>query len=199
MSTCLPFRRATRYRHSSIVDFFKLPREINLMLAALVCQVVYLMYELFIRHYPQTYSLLYDVLVLANRMYSRWFTAFLIINCPFNCALITALVASHHTLYTTFLVAATAAQQFIAIFGVHLVIAMLNSRFHKTSKLFIRLYMRCQPQKKKKKKTISGIRIANFIHAFHTDRKYGITYYKMGLISMFAFAKVSGARHISAN
>ncbi|KAI2804024.1 hypothetical protein BLOT_008165, partial [Blomia tropicalis] len=75
---------------------------------------------------------------------------------------------------------------FVGIFIIHILIANVNEKLHCPVKRIIHLSV-CD--RKLAKFTRMKMKIHNYILAFHTKKKYGITYMSFGLISMFSFGK----------
>lgn len=83
--------------------------------------------------------------------------------------------------------------QLVVILGFHLLAAMYSTRIHTCATLLLGL----SGNRKWTKggRPITGqLVLANFIEAFHTKHKYGITYWGMGLISLTTFTKVQPGR-----
>ena len=77
-------------------------------------------------------------------------------------------------------------QQMLCIFGFHLVFAICNRFFQKSSTKFIQLLPKLFG-----KKFPLFIKLSNYGQAYHTSNKYGFTYGKLELISIREFIKVS--------
>lgn len=148
------------------------------------------------------------VIVDANKFYGKAFFAFLVVNNPSNCLLVASIFMNNLTITILIFVITVALQQFVCNFGIHLFIASINNKFKSHSKLYIKTYM-----KFKCFRGVYKIKLSNYIELFNTGntiKLYGFSYstfgklYKssvfnklfvqlicLGLISMFAFTKVS--------
>ena len=81
-----------------------------------------------------------------------------------------------------------AAQQFICIFGIHILVANLNKKIHRPSKQIIHLNLHDQFLRSKNNILIK-LKLNSFIIVFHTRKKYGVTYGKnLGLITLKTFS-----------
>jgi len=119
-----------------------------------------------------------------NRL-SSFLVAFLVVHAPFNCVVVCSLALEHMSPFGMFIMLAWALYEFFCILGIHLMLAKLNERIHRPVKLFMRYVRYC-----KHSKAGQMLRKAHFIEAFHTRRKYGVTYMTFGRVSMSAYVKV---------
>ena len=141
-------------------------------------------YRLFLQHISVT---MYYFSV-ANSSFGKAMFAFMVVNCPMNCVVVVAILNGvPKSDFSLFLISIFALQQFVGIFIIHILIANVNEKLHCPVKRTIHLSV-CD--RKLAKFTRIKMKIHNYILAFHTKKKYGITYMSFGLISMFSFGKV---------
>src|SRR5699024_490504 len=126
-----------------------------------------------------------SIILLANRVYGKFFIYFLLVNCPLNFFFVSTLIHGSISGFTSLFIGFYAFSQLWCIFVIHLLIANFNRKIHAPSRLFIRLNMYNKLVNRKYR-----IKLDNYIHAFHTGKRYGFTYYTMGRISVFSFVKV---------
>lgn len=130
-----------------------------------------------------THTLL--IILRVNRLFSKVLVLFMLINCPMNCLLVCSLIVGRIPGEKIVFVGPVSMEGFVFIFGIHMMTASVNKKIHSPSKQFIRLNLYNKFCKLKYR-----VKLDNFIHTFHTRRRYGFTYYLIGLISMFTFVKV---------
>ena len=141
-------------------------------------------YKLFI------HSFIYELRLMAiwNTSFSNALLVFLIINSPLNGSFVVIILKSGINSTVSILLLMFVIQQFICIFGIHILVASLNEIIHQPVKRMIYLFIH---DRKIEKKIRLKLIIHNYICAFHTKKRYGVTYGSFGLISMFSFAKVT--------
>lgn len=127
-------------------------------------------------------TLLY--MLVNNRHMGTLFFVFLIVNFPVNCYFLLQMKNSTNVLVQIIILLLFIEQVFV-IFGIHGLIASLNSQFSKNLKYFV-----CELTTNNGLKLKSNLKINLFVQTFQTRKKYGFTYAKFGLISMLAFTKV---------
>src|SRR5699024_9329655 len=132
-----------------------------------------------ISHYLNSFRMKFTRTLLtilnANRLFSKVIVVFLGVNCPLNCLLVCLLTVGRIPKEKIVFVGPVSMEGFVFIFGIHMAVASVNKHIHSPSKQFIRLNLSNKCCKLKFR-----IRMDNFIHSFHTRRKYGFTYYSVG-------------------
>ncbi|KAI2798204.1 hypothetical protein BLOT_013322 [Blomia tropicalis] len=139
---------------------------------------------LFIREYIHTLRMLMN----ANGLYGITYSTYLMVHNPLNCLLMSALLLNDLSLYVKLFIIAFAAHQFMANLGIHLMMAVVNNKFSKSCKAFIGTWMK-QSQKMVSINIRTRIKVDCFVFAFNTKKKYGLTYYKIALISLLSYSK----------
>ena len=144
----------------------------------------YVTYRSFIQHMSE--SLQY--ISVANSTYGRGLFFYLVTNCPLSCIFVVVMFDDTLNSMISFLILLYVLNQFIGLFGIHILVVTLNANIHKTSKRMIHLSIH---DRKFFKFSRMKLKVHNYNVAFHTSKKYGITYSSFGLISFSSFAKVS--------
>ena len=78
--------------------------------------------------------------------------------------------------------------QFLGIFILHILVVNTNGKLFRPVKRIIHLSLH---DRKLAKFSRTKMKIHNYIMAFHTKKKYGISYASFGLITMASFVKVN--------
>ena len=120
-----------------------------------------------------------------NEYLSQIFLVFLIVNMPINCYLNFLLMSSNNIMVIIILIFVIT-EQVIVILCIHLALASLNSQFDKN---ILHLTMQFIQHNSFIKFQLN-LKMSLFIQAFLTRKKYGLSYSKIGIISMMAFTKV---------
>ncbi|KAH9426275.1 hypothetical protein DERP_010842 [Dermatophagoides pteronyssinus] len=152
-----------------------------------------------------------DTLTLVEKtdqQYSNLLTIFLLSTTPLNIILMGSFIIQlqqqqqQKTLLEQLLSLSMTFQQWIGVFGAHLLFACFSTKIHKCSKSLLSLatnhyystttttdiqqnhhqHQFCWPIRRQ-------LRLANYIEKFHTKNHYGLTYSKITLISFKSFAK----------
>nr|XP_027196081.1 uncharacterized protein LOC113790592 [Dermatophagoides pteronyssinus] len=123
-------------------------------------------------------------------IYSRALLIFLAINIPFNCYQLIFLTYRTDNWKIRYFCGSIWFQQVICIFGIHLMFAMCNDSFQKSSKRFISL-LAINHRKFHQIDFGRQLKITNYGESFHTKNKYGLTYGNVELVSMMEFVKFS--------
>ncbi|KAI2804968.1 hypothetical protein BLOT_003957 [Blomia tropicalis] len=124
---------------------------------------------------------------VGNYSLGRALFAFMIVNGPISCMLMAALLNNNFdsmVFFTFNLIYAI--QQLPCLFGVHVLIVTLNANLHRPVKRMIHLSIH---DRKLVKMSRLKLKIHNYNVAFHTKKKYGISYASFGLITMSSFLK----------
>ncbi|KAI2799942.1 hypothetical protein BLOT_012153 [Blomia tropicalis] len=117
-------------------------------------------YQSFLKHMSDT-MIIFSV---ANLSLGKALFTYIIVNCPINCVVIVAILN-----------------------GVpNSLVVNLNAKIHRPVKRIIHLSI-CDRKLANFSRT--KIKIHNYIMAFNTKKKYGITYASFGLMTMFSFVK----------
>lgn len=127
-----------------------------------------------------------------NRYLSGIFVLFLVESVPFNCLIIIKFFYSKSLTVRIFTLVVFF-EQSIVIIGIHMVIVHFNMKLTKPSKQMITHYVRNRHILNVK----VSVSLCNFIETYHTKNKYGVTYWKFGLISMMTFAKVNNQINVN--
>ncbi|KAI2804019.1 hypothetical protein BLOT_008160 [Blomia tropicalis] len=140
-------------------------------------------YRSFLKHMNETMYLF----SVANSSFGKAMFAYMIVNCPINCVIVVAILNGvPNSFISLFINSIYALHQFLCIFIIHIFIVNVNGKIHRPVKRITHLSV-CD-QKLTKFSRIK-MKIHNYIMAFHTKKKYGITYASFGLISMSSFVK----------
>ena len=130
--------------------------------------------------------------ILANNIYiGHLFLILLVFNFPINCYILIRMKNSSNMWVTTF-IGFFFIEQVVVIFGIHWLIASLNSEFNKNIKFAISRFVpnSCLITKFSCANFILNLKISLFIQNYRSTSKYGFTYGRFGLISLMAFTKV---------
>ena len=135
-------------------------------------------YVMFI--YKKTIQYIFDI----NPIYGETFLVYLVINLPINALFVMNLILGVGSLFFRVTSTLVILSQILAIFLIHFLTANRNSQLNLQIKQIQNLpfHYNFNPNIK--------FRLNLFIQAFHSKRKYGITYGRFGLITLFAFSKV---------
>lgn len=120
-----------------------------------------------------------------NPVVGKLFMAFLLVSAPSNGLLIKMLDSKDVTQYSRIVLILLCVYQYICIFGTHFMFAKRNSELRTLSKAIM-----LTPFHHRMAKT-TRIRVNLFTESMFTKRKYGLTYWKFGQISMMSFVKVN--------
>ena len=120
-----------------------------------------------------------------NPLYGEVFLVYSVVNFPINSVIVmNILYGNPNTLYLIMSSLITFTQVAV-MFLFHFLIAINNAQMHQHSKDIFKLSFRHNPDTK------TNVRLNLFIQTFYTEKCYGITYWKFGLVSFSAFGKVS--------
>ncbi|KAH9403649.1 hypothetical protein TYRP_014834 [Tyrophagus putrescentiae] len=135
----------------------------------------------------------------ANRFFSSVLVFFLAINCPLNGILVSLLILNRIPLLKACFVGPVALEEFIFIFGIHLLIANVNKKIHRPAVAVLhRIFMEKARQmastteatNKMTPQSSTHFKISLLIQAFaFTRKRYGFTYANFGRISLMAFVR----------
>lgn len=131
----------------------------------------------------------------ANRFFSPVLLLFLAINCPLNGLLVSLLILGRVPLLKAAFVGPVALEEFIFIFGIHLLIANVNKKVHRPVVAVVhRLFMEQVVQQLSVKvacsKSIIHLKMSLFIQSLaFTRKKHGFSYGNFGRISLMGFVK----------
>lgn len=138
----------------------------------------YIFYNVYIRYLSHSLK--------GNRMHSKAFLVFLMVNYPTNCLVIFHLIEIEDLIARSILTIIFVGQV-LGIFLAHLKVAESNKRLSLLSKNMMTQFVPIN----RRFPLRSNIRLNLFIQAFHTKHMYGAQYGNMGRISMMTFTKVS--------
>src|SRR5699024_5644833 len=110
-------------------------------------------------------------------------------NCPLNGLLVSLIILGRIPQLKMFFVGPVSVEEFIFIFGIHLLIANVNKKIHRPCKQFIGLSL----EHGHSWSFPDRLRLSILIETFITRRRYGFTYHTFGRISLLAFVKVSNS------
>ncbi|KAH9501244.1 hypothetical protein DERF_012102 [Dermatophagoides farinae] len=122
--------------------------------------------------------------IITGNIYSRALLIFLLPNIPFNCYLLVFVVCMQTTWIIRYLAGSVIADQIICIFGIHLLFALANRQFQKSSITFIHILAKKHQHLNRHIDLANRLKLVNYGQNFHTKNKYGFTYGKLELISM---------------
>lgn len=132
------------------------------------------------------------MLLKANPLFGRIFFVFLVTQCPVNCYLMVfnLFIDADPSLKMANLV--MLAQQWLIAFVLHLGIVIINRKITQPNRLISLAVHRSRRSILWRGRNPLGldIKLNHYIQAFHTKKKYGITYHKYGLVSLMSFLKV---------
>ena len=142
-------------------------------------------YRSFLKHMGETIYLF----SVANLSMGKALFAYIIVNCPINCVIVVAILKdTPNSLIASLISSAYALHQFVCIFMIHILVVNLNAKLHCPVKRVIHLSFH---DRKLANFPRMNIKIHNYIMAYNTNKKYGITYASFGLITMSSFVKVN--------
>ena len=135
-------------------------------------------YVMFI--YKKTMQYIFDI----NPIYGEVFIVYLATNLPISALFVIDIILGVGGLFFRVIVTFMIISQILDIFLIHFLIANRNSQlnFHSKQIQSLPFHYNFNPNIK--------FRLNLFIQTFHTKKKYGITYGRFGLITLFAFSKV---------
>ena len=140
-------------------------------------------YVMFI--YKKTIQYIFNI----NPIYGEAFLVYLVINLPISALFAMDLILGVGSLIFRVISTTLLISQFLVIFIIHFLIANRNSQLSHQSRriLILPFHHKFSPSIKN--------RLNLFIQTFHSNAKYGITYGRFGLITLFAFSKVFQSIH----
>lgn len=140
-----------------------------------------------LNRYYREHTEILVLLIHANRIYGNAFLAYLLASMPFNVHLVLMLswFDTEQNRITHFYLWCIALNQFITIFGFHLLSTAFTKQIHRDSKRLFHIYVHGQLYS-----LHNRLKLANYISKFHIDKPYGITYGKYGLITFNTFFRV---------
>ena len=119
-----------------------------------------------------------------NPLFGEAFMVYVVINFPTNAMLVMNIIMGVGDQLFRLGILIVAVSQTLQIFLIHYLIANQNIEMNSYSKKIFSLSFHRQFRKP------TSIRLNLFIQAFYTNKMYGITYGKFGLISLSTFSKV---------
>ena len=122
-----------------------------------------------------------------NPLMGKIFLLFLIINFPINCFLLMRIIFGNSEFIFKFVIAMICNQQMVVIILLHFIIAKFNGKFLKPNLKTIHIAVHYSKWLTEQ----MNIKINLFIQAFHTKQRYGITYWKFGIVSFGSYWKVN--------
>ena len=125
-------------------------------------------------------------IIAGNRYFGQMLLDFIVIYMPINIYCFTEMILGHFGLIATLICINVIAFHYLVLFGFHLLAAMYSARIHKCSYILMHWSARAQFSRQ----LGTRLKLANYICAFHTEKRYGISYGEIGLISFDSFAKV---------
>ena len=129
------------------------------------------------------------VFYVSNSSFGKALIAYMIVNCPINCVTVVAILNGVPNSFLALFISTTyVLHQFLCFIIIHILVVGLNGKLYKPVKRIIHLSLF---DRKLAKFSRTKMKIHNYIMAFNTKKKYGITYGSIGLISMSSFAKVN--------
>ncbi|KAI2811551.1 hypothetical protein BLOT_002729 [Blomia tropicalis] len=140
-------------------------------------------YQTFLKLINQTMIIFH----VGNYSLGKALFVYMIVNGPISCMLIAALLNNNiNSNISVIFSSLYAFHQFLGIFGIHVLVVTLNANLHRPVKRMIHLFVH---DRKLTKISNLKLKIHNYNVAFHTKKKYGITYASFGLITMSSFFK----------
>lgn len=125
-------------------------------------------------------------LTKANHCYGHALFVFLVLNIPTNCHLLISVATGQVVTPINYCYAFNAVFQFVAILGIHVVIAELNSYFLSSNPKFYN----CMLRSTRFTALRELLRFSLYFQAFHSKKRYGFSYSRFGRISKLSFTKV---------
>lgn len=119
-----------------------------------------------------------------NPYFGKVFVSFLGISVPVTCVLLKLTLFDQMKTLFVLVFLLLIVHQFACIFGVHFFFARRNFQLRELNKRILKIPFNRRLHRR------TGIKLALFVQATYTRRKYGLTYWKFGRISMLSFAKV---------
>lgn len=140
-----------------------------------------------IRRIMSTYRLILLQICGINPLVGKIFLAFLAVTVPASACFLILIISKDINPFYRAILAVICAHEFICIFGIHFEFARRNSQLYRVCKRILstpfhhRMSLRTR------------IKVNLFTQTMFGKRRYGITYWKFGLISMMSFTKVSAS------
>lgn len=111
--------------------------------------------------------------------------AFLVVTVPATGLFIRIIIREDANPYYQIILSLICAYEFICIFGVHFLFAKRNSQLQDISKRIMLTSFHHRMSR------MNRFKLSLFAQTMFVEKKYGITYGNIGLISMMSFAKVT--------
>lgn len=125
------------------------------------------------------------ILLLQQTTYfSNAFLVFMAINIPLNCHILGTILFGKPSQTWIPLMIVFMAQQWLVIFGCHIMGVRINQAPFKSNKLLLNLSARSRLPPR------ATLTLAIYLQTFYTNKGYGFGYGKLGLITMGTFGKV---------
>ncbi|KAH7638149.1 hypothetical protein HUG17_9254 [Dermatophagoides farinae] len=122
--------------------------------------------------------------IQTGNIYSRALLIFLLPNIPFNCYLLVFVIFTQTTWIIRFISCSVIIEEFAGIFGIHLLFALANRQFQKSSITFMHILAKKHQHINRHIYIANRLKIINYGQNFHAKNKYGFTYGKLELITM---------------
>ena len=119
-----------------------------------------------------------------NPLFGQSLFVYIAISVPINAKIVVDLIYLDTNNFYTALGVIVSASQFLILFLIHFLVAKLNAELNKIAKMTLPILFI------KKMPLLTDIKLNIFVQKYHTKQKYGVTYWKFGLISMASFIKV---------
>ena len=135
--------------------------------------------------YRRVYTRTMLSMLESNKYISKIFLFILIDNLPINCYL-NFLLMSANNIFVTIGILIIIVNQVFVILCIHWILASFNNLFYKKILILAKQFF----QNRFPVKFSFNLKMSLFIQAFVTNKMYGFSYGKFGIISMMAFTKV---------
>ena len=129
-------------------------------------------------------------IISVNRYFGQMLLDFIFIYMPINAFALTQIILGRFGLMASFICINMLAFQYVVMFGFHLLAAMYSARIHKCSYWLLGWSARAQFGSA----FAAKLQLTQYIFAFNTEKRYGITYGNIGLVSFESFTKVIAMR-----
>lgn len=126
---------------------------------------------------------------MLNKFIRQILLSFFLVFYPVNSYLVTLFISTELTFIVRFALLGHIIGQINIIFSIHLLAIAYSRRIHAFVKRMIDVHVHWA-KNGQKQNLLSSLKVTNYISKFNVKHQYGLTYSKIGLITLAAFAKV---------
>ena len=122
-----------------------------------------------------------------NKLYGWLFLVFILVNYPVSAYLIIYLIYGKVSMLTSAYIGYYSAIQLAGLFAIHYYLVRFSDQFHESGKILLNVMAKSQH---KIGHTRARMMCTNAIGEIHTQNRVGITYGRIGLVTIQSFVKV---------